>query len=86
MAPATVPGTPYLVAEEMAEHTAAPQVPDDNEAPAVAYEDLAGVSWVLLQSLHHLKHSPLAGLLRQPGRGEHGEPALMCTHRARSRA
>lgn len=71
MAAATIPGTTYLAAEEMAEHAAAPQVPDDDEAPAVADEDLAGVSRVFLQGLHHLKHPPLAGLLGQPRRGEH---------------
>lgn len=62
----------------MAEHAAAPQVPDDDEAPAVANEDLAGVPRVFLQSLHHLKHPPLAGLLWQPEWGEHGEPMPMC--------
>lgn len=67
VAPVTSPGTTYLAAEEMAEHAAAPQVPDDEEAPAVANEELVGVSRVLLQSLHHLEHAPLAGLLRQPG-------------------
>lgn len=55
-----------LAAEEIAEHAAAPQVPDDDEAPAVANEDLAGVPRMFLQSLHHLKHAPLAGLLWQP--------------------
>lgn len=79
---ATIPGTTYLAAEEMAEHAAAPQVPDDNEAPAVANEDLVGVSRVFLQSLYHLKHPPLAGILWQPGQGEHREPTPMCTHGA----
>lgn len=74
-----VPGTAYLAAEEVAEHAAAPQVPDDDEAPAVADEDLVGVSRVFLQSLHHLEHPPLAGLLRQPGRGEHREPTPTAT-------
>lgn len=83
---AAVPGTAYLAAEEMAEHAAAPQVPDDDEAPAVADEDLVGVSRVFLQSLHHLEHPPLAGLLRQPGRGERREPAPTSTHRPRPTA
>lgn len=64
--PAPIPATAYLAAEEMAEHTAALQVPDNDEAPAVADEDLGGVSGVLLQGLHHFKHPPMAGLLRQP--------------------
>lgn len=64
----------YLAAEEMTEHAAAVQVPDDDEAAAVADEDLVGVPRVLLQSLHHLKHPPLAGLLWQPGGGEQREP------------
>lgn len=79
VAAAAVPGTAYLAAEEVAEHAAAPQVPDDDEAPAVADEDLVGVSRVFLQSLHHLEHPPLAGLLRQPGRGEHREPTPTAT-------
>lgn len=69
---ATVPGATYLVAEEMAKHAAAPQVPDNDEAAAVADEDLVGVSRVLLQSFHHLKHPPVAGVLGQPG-GVRGE-------------
>lgn len=58
---------PYLAAEEMREHAAALQVPDDDEAPAVADKDLVGVPGMLLQSLHYLKRPPLAGLLWQPG-------------------
>lgn len=76
MAPAPIPGTAYLAAEEMAEHPAAPQVPDDDEAPAVADEDLVGVAGVFLQSFHHLKHPPVAGLLGQPGGGKRGEAML----------
>ena len=60
---------PYLAAEEMREHAAALQVPDDYEAPAVADEDLVGVPGMFLQSLHHLKRPPVAGLLWQPERG-----------------
>lgn len=63
-----------MAAEEMAEHTAALQVPDDDKASAVADQDLAGVSRVLLQSLYHLKHPPVAGLFRQPGGGQHSQP------------
>lgn len=66
MVPSAVSGITDLAAEEIAEHAAAPQVPDDDEAPAVANEDLAGVPRMFLQSLHHLKHAPLAGLLWQP--------------------
>lgn len=61
--------TTYLAAEEMVEHTAALEVPDDDQASAVADEDLVGVTRVLLQCLHHLKHSPGAGLLWQPRQG-----------------
>lgn len=61
----------------MAKHAAAPQVPDNDEAAAVANEDLVGVSGVLLQSFHHLKHPPVAGVLGQPGRGKHCEPTLL---------
>lgn len=52
-----------LAAEEMTEHAAALQVPDDDELPDVANKDLAGVPRMLLQSLHHLKHPPVEGLL-----------------------
>lgn len=51
----------------MTEHAAALQVPDDDETPAVANKDLVGVPGMLLQSLHHLKHPPVACLLWQPG-------------------
>lgn len=72
---ATLPDTTYLAAEEMVKHTTALKVPDDNEASAVANEDLVGVTRVLLQSFHHLEHSPVAGLLRQPRqRSECHEP------------
>lgn len=81
--PAPIPATAYLAAEEMAEHTAALQVPDNDEAPAVADEDLGGVSGVLLQGLHHFKHPPMAGLLRQPGQGECHEPTRLTTGGAR---
>lgn len=66
---AALPDGTHLAAEEVTEHSAAPKVPDDDEASAVANEDLVGVSRVLLQSLHHLKHSPVAGLLWQPRQG-----------------
>lgn len=63
------PDTTYLAAEEMGKHTTALKVPDDNEASAVANEDLVGVTGVLLQSFHHLEHPPVAGLLWQPRQG-----------------
>jgi hypothetical protein len=66
---AAVLDTTYLAAEEMVAHTAAVEVPDDDKAPAVANQDLVGVSRVFLQCLHHLKHSPVPGLLWQPGQG-----------------
>lgn len=75
-APHPLPRMAHLAAEEMAEHAAGPQVPDDNEAPAVADEDLVGVTGVLLQSLHHLKHPALAGLFGQPDRQKHDEAMM----------
>lgn len=66
---AALPDSTHLAAEEMTERSAALKVPDDDEASAVANEDLVGVSRVLLQSLHHLKHSPVASLLWQPRQG-----------------
>ena len=52
-----------LAAEEMTEHAAALQVPEDDEAQAVANEDLVGVPRIFLQSLHHLKYPLVEGLL-----------------------
>lgn len=66
---AALPDSTHLAAEEMTERSAALKVPDDDKASAVANEDLVGVSRVLLQSLHHLKHSPVASLLWQPRQG-----------------
>lgn len=60
---AALPDSTHLTAEKVTEHPAAPKVPGDDQASAVANEDLVGVSRVLLQSLHRLKHSPVAGLL-----------------------
>lgn len=77
VAPSAISGITDLAAEEIAEHAAAPQVPDDGKAPAVANEDLVGIPRMFLQSLHHFKHAPLAGLLWQPGRGGHCEPTPM---------
>lgn len=71
---ATLPDSTHLAAEEVTEHSAAPKVPDDDKASAVANEDLVGVSRVLLQSLHHLKHSPVAGFLWQPRQGSAVSP------------
>lgn len=68
------PDTTYLAAEEMGKHSTALKVPDDNEASAVANEDLVGVTGVLLQSFHHLKHPPVAGLLWQPRQGSAMSP------------
>lgn len=68
------PSITYLVAEEMGKNTIALKVPDDNEASAVANEDLVGVTRVLLQSLHHLEHSAVAGLLWQPRQGRAMSP------------
>lgn len=71
------PDTTYLAAEEMGKHTTALKVPDDNEASAVANEDLVGVTGVLLQSFHHLEHPPVAGLLWQPRQGNAVSPCKM---------
>lgn len=70
---AALPAT-HLAAEEMSECSAALKVPDDDEASAVANEDLVGVLRVLLQSFHHLKHSPLASVLWQPRQGSAMSP------------